>query len=392
MIDQHERERVRDAIGEMLGRATPAPGEPPASVIAAARTVDEPRPRLPISTIAAVAVALAGLGGLFALAGRGDDAPAIVPVTTSATAPPTTVASGPRPLSEVEALAPTDWVITTAIPDGYEYLYAMHDPRPARFDDTDPTWRRVVYGEPVADATRPELFISIDDPPDGPAETVTIAGSDWQINRPGLRWWNATQTIGESTVTISSRGEIDEAALAGLQVVDGAGLPFPPFGNADDALVVARAQFGGAMNEWAVQRSGSYQCDWVLDSGATGGGIGGGCASRADPSAVVTINLRSDFDPGPRPGTIETLRGGSVTPEAATVEVEFADGTTVRVEPTDLSGTFDVRFWLVAAILSDESRTGVPVSQETLAAVRAYDVDGDLLGTAVPPGLLTADG
>lgn len=377
MIDQHERERVRDAIGDMLGRAAPAPSEPPASVIAAARTVDLRRPRPAIGTIAAVGVALAGLGGLFALAGReANEAPAAVPVTT----PPTTVASGPLPLSEVDTLGPTDWVITTAIPEGYEYLYAMRSPSFGG-GDTGPTSRHIAYGETAADGTGTELVIWIDSPPDGAAETVTIAGIDWQINRSGLRRWNATRDIGGTAVTVSGQGDVDEEALAGLAVVDEADLPFEPLGDPDDAVVVAQTEFAGEMFRFEIERSGQHQCEWV--SSETGSG--GGCGGRVDPDAVITIDGGAGSDPGRRPGTVDAVRSGSVTAAADIVEVEFADGTVVRVEPTDLSGLFRERFWIAGATISNQSRSRVPVSEETVAAARAYDADGELLGTAVPP-------
>lgn len=384
MIDQHERERVRDALGDMLGRAAPAPIDPPPSVVSAVRTADVPRHRLPISTIAAAGIALAGLGGLVALAGRGDDeTPAVVPVTT----PPTTVPSGPRPLSEVDTLAPTDWVITTAIPEGYEYQYAIRRFRFGRSGDTEVASRQIRYGEPVADGTGAVLQITIDDPPDGAAETITIAGTDWQINRPGLRYWNATREIGETTITVSGRGEIDEAALAGLQVVDEDDLPFEPLGDPDDAVVVAQTEFAGETFSVEIERSGSYQCEYVSSES----GMSGGCGGRVDPGAVITASGGTANDPGSRPGTVDAVQSGSVTADAAIVEVEFADGTVVRVEPTDLSGTFEERFWIAGATISNESQTILPVSEETLAAVRAFDAAGNLLGTAVPEWLLPAD-
>lgn len=64
----------------------------------------------------------------------------------------------------------------------------------------------------------------------------------------------------------------------------------------------------------------------------------------------------------------------------------FADGTTVTVEPTDLSGTFDKLFWIAAATISTDSQTGMPVTQESIAEVRAYGRMGILIGTAISPG------
>lgn len=59
----------------------------------------------------------------------------------------------------------------------------------------------------------------------------------------------------------------------------------------------------------------------------------------------------------------------------------------MTVEPTDLSGTFENLFRIAAATISSDSRTGLAVTQESVAEVRTYDRAGILIGTAVPPGL-----
>ncbi len=58
---------------------------------------------------------------------------------------------------------------------------------------------------------------------------------------------------------------------------------------------------------------------------------------------------------------------------------------TLTVEPTDLSGQFDRRFWVAAATISTEFLIGIPVTGETVGEVRAYDTNDNLLGTTRPP-------
>ena len=59
--------------------------------------------------------------------------------------------------------------------------------------------------------------------------------------------------------------------------------------------------------------------------------------------------------------------------------------STLTVAPTDLSGTSDRKFWSAAATISTVSRIRVPLGEETVDEVRAYDGNGTLLGTTRRP-------
>jgi hypothetical protein len=327
--------------------------------------------------VAAAAVLVVGLVGLVAFAGRTTPrSPADEPTATS---PPPD--SGPgRPLSSTDQLALSDWVFATALPDGLEFLYAR---RNSLAPDPDQHSRTIAYGVPRGDGTDEELWVEMGRPHRGTSdESFTAGGVVWSIDRADSSRWSASASVDGTALNVRGSGNV-ERVLAGLTVVDESNLPSTPLGSPEDAAVVARTSLDGELYTYSVQESGRYKCDWVTSqSGGTGG-----CGSIVQADANVTIDAGATTDPGALPDTVDTVRGGSVSAAAASVEVVFADGTTVTVEPTDLSGTFDKLFWIAASTISTDSQTGLPVTEEAVAEVRAYDAAGNLIGTAVPPWL-----
>ncbi len=326
--------------------------------------------------VAAAAVLVVGLAGLVAFTGR---------TTPTSPADEPTVAipspdSGPgQPLSGTDQLASSDWVLATVLPEGLEFLYARGDGLAP-----DQHSRTIAYGVPRGDGTDEELWVEIGRPRRGTSdESFTVGDVVWSIDRPDTGWWSASASVGSTDLNVRGASGDVERVLAGLTVVDESSLPFTPLGTLDDAVVVARTSLDGELYDYSIQESGRYKCDWVTSQT----GYSGGCGSIVQADADVTVDAGATTDPGARAGTVDAVRGGSVNAAAVSVEVVFADGTTVTVEPTDLSGTFDKLFWIVASTISTDSQTGLPVTEESVAEVRAYDVAGDLIGTAVPPSL-----
>lgn len=372
---------MRSAIGDILENAPTAPERPPVQVRQRARLAPELPRRRRIAALSAAALVVAGLVGLVMFSGRS---------TPSSPADEPTVTSSPsdsrpdRRASITGQLAPSDWVVATALPDGFEFLYARRD---SLGPDPDQHSRTVAYGVPRGDGTEEGLSIEIGGPHQQ-TSAESLAGSDdiWTIDRSASGWWSASVRVGDTDLNVRGSGDVDEEVLVRLTVVDEAVLPFTPLGDPDDAAVVARTSFDSRVYTYSVQESGHYRCHWVTSET----GASSGCGPRVEPDADVTIDAGETFetiDRGARPDMVDAVRAGSVSAAAASVEVVFADGTTVTVEPTDLSQTFDKLFWIAAATIGTDSQTGLPVTEETVAVVRAYDSVGNLLGTAIPPSL-----
>lgn len=327
--------------------------------------------------VAAGFVLVASAVGLIAVRQADESAPATQP-TTSQAAPA-------RTLVDATDLADSDWVTATVLAEDSEWLWAHR-----RWFGEEPANNRVIaYGQRVDDGTGERLWIEI-----GPAESappvptidaavsfIDIDGTEWGIDTPSPDWWSATRRVGRSYVNVRGQGEIDRTILAGLVVMDETELPFVPFGGPSDAFEVARTTLGENVYSYSAQESNDYYCNWVRDGTS---GLTGGCAQLIEPNAVITIGggsteQQADAD------DVTAVRAGSVSADVELVEVDFANGTTLTVEPTDLSGQFDRRFWIVAATIGTESQLGIPITDETVGEARAYDTNGNLVGTIRPP-------
>jgi hypothetical protein len=343
--------------------------------------------------VAASVAVLVGAGGLiWATNSRtqppSPSSPAASPVDAIPGLPDPTAASGnssvatsiavaPQPLSSTELLEPSDWVIARTPPSGTEFVLA-------RRDGAEPDVIQIVaYGPPDGDGSDFELIIEIDRPR-SPAtgDTITVGGATWAINQADPGWWNVSRSVGESDVGVRGTGEIDESLLASLVVVDDAGLPLAPLGNRDDAVIVARTNVGDETYTYAAQEAGRHGCHWLMTSGV-GGGHRCGPIPQDD---VVTIVATQALLEDPTDSKL-AIAWGSATGDVATVDVEFADGTVITADATDLSGTFAKRFWIAAAAVATGSDQTPADTQEAVVEVRAYDIDRNVLGTATPTGL-----
>jgi len=323
-----------------------------------------------LGAAAAVVMLVGGLA--IAQLPQTDPAPAEQPLSPpapatdepAATVPPA-IASA-RPLVSLEHFVSSDWVVAFTPPPGTELVLARRDV--AGPDEI----RTVSYGPASGDDQSLTLIIEIDPPP-SPAtgQTITIAGTEWSINIAESDGWNVSRRVGDHHIEVQGPGQIDVDMLASLLVVDETDLPLAPLGLQADARVVARTQFEDQTYSYAVQESGRYRCGWITSTGD-----GGGHRCRAVPSdALVTDGTQSI---PAQPGRVVAVAWGTAAQDIATVEIELADGTIITAEPTDLSDTFDSRFWIAAA------STTTPTSDPAVAVVRAYDSGGLLIATEVP--------
>jgi hypothetical protein len=312
----------------------------------------------PWVTAAAVALVVAGVVGLVAMVqgrSRPDDA--------LSNPPPTTIAAV-RQFAHVDRLESSDWVTAAAPPVGTEFLLARRD------DEI----RIVAYGPAGGDDPELRLIIEVNRPPSqASGRTITVAGTVWSVNVAESDGWNVSRQLGDSYVQVRGIGEIDEAVLESLLVVDDAGLPLDPLGVQADARIVARTQLDDHQYTYAVQESGRYRCGWLTTTAD-----GGGHACGPIPvNAVLVIEGTQSLDTDRLDHSV-AVAWGSATQDVAKVEVEFIDGSIAAVEPTELDATFGKRYWIVAL------DTAIPVTAQAVAVVRAYNANGALVATEEP--------
>ena len=204
------------------------------------------------------------------------------------------------------------------------------------------------YGAKRFDGQSEQLSVAVDvlsSVPEGDA--VEISGTTWTVSAWTPGQWMATRQLASNTVTVTDEGVFDAAdrdLLAGLVVVPESGLPSPALGDPDRAVDVARHELDGVTHILAVQESNGFRCTWVRSEA----GYGGSCGSVDDPGLPpITIDGGTT---GTSEGSdiVEVERGGTVSADVARLEVEFGGGV-IGVVPTDESGQFDRRFWIVAA-------------------------------------------
>ncbi len=322
----------------------------------AAPTVDEPEvrvgtptPRRPASMwLVAAATLIVVVGGLGALASRSGNDPL---ANVELDGPPTL-------LSSIESFEADDWVVATRLPYGVVYMYALdHFPNDSA--------RSVFYGNERERGTTERLRITANSGEQVEGEPIVIAGTNWQLDDPVSGGWTAMRRLGTTTVVVGDSGPFDDedrSVLAGLAVVKPDRMPSRPLGDESAAIAVASAGPGA---EFLVQESGGY---WSTSIGGSGD-----CCSRIDTAAEgITVEGGSNVV-AEGESTSRVTIGGTVVDAAELVQVEFDNGTVAETTPTDLSGQFDRKFWVIA--------TDLPTGDHTPAEVRSYDATGQLLAT-----------
>ncbi len=338
-----ELELSAPKVDDVLARsADPMVDEPEMPVVAPSL---HRRARLWLPAAAAVIVIVGGLG---VLTNRSSDDPL---TNVELDTPPTL-------LSTVESFEIDDWVIATRLPDPVVYMYALdHFPSDSA--------RSVIYGNERGSGTTERLRITANSTEQVAGEPIVIAGTNWQVDDPVSGGWTATRRLGTTTVIVRDSGPFDDEdrkVLAGLAVVQPNQLPSPPLGNESAAIEVANAGPGA---EYLVQESGGYwstsiggssSCCNPIDTAAEGITVEGGSTVVAEGASTSRVTL-----------------GGTVLDTAELIQVEFNNGTVAETIPSDLSGQFDRKFWVIT--------TDLPTSDRTPIEVRSYNATGQLLAT-----------
>lgn len=266
-------------------------------------------------------------------------------------------------LSSVETIAAEDWVIATRLPEGVVYMYASRGDRsPPRID------RTVRYGNERLSGTFERMSIAVSAGESIDGEPVMIEGTQWNVDDPLTGGWTAVRRVGASAVAVRDSGPFDDEdrdLLAGLSIAPLDRLPSRPLGDESEAVEVARSSLGAT---FVVQESGGYW--WTMLNGS------GGCCSRIDTAADgVTVDAGYS-EVAESTSTSRVAIAGTVVTSAELVQVEFSDGTIVDSRPTDLSGRFDRKFWVVETV--------VPANDRTPVEVRSYDATAQILATVTP--------
>ena len=313
---------------------------------------------------ALVAVLIGGL--VLATRDGGDEIPA-APVTY------------PVPLTEVGEIPDRAWIVSSVMPVDSEYTYALRTS----------TSRSVSYGD-RSNPERHRIVITDGDLATDADEVVRIGSRDWYVHADPDTW-SAVTRVGDQLVIVTGDREfalIGRDFLQGLSVVGTSDLPAPPLDPDSEHDLVAEFRTDPFDLEMSVSSSNGIYCIEAGDDE----GRSVGCGTPIDVSGPVANVVTGDtVSSSFGVDRTRVLLTGVTSTDVATVIVEFVDGSTVDVTPTDLSGSYDVRFWIAAAeiaITELDPEPGTPEMELTagdlISAVRAVDADGNVLQTSLP--------
>ncbi len=275
----------------------------------------------------------------------------------------------PRPLAAVDSLADDEWVIPTRLPDGIEFQYA------ADTDSGPDRSQTVLYG--IGSSQVDQLILNASDQGPVPAgDVLDVDGTEWTVSGDaGPRL--AARRVGEVIVTVRGLGSTDDDAigvLAGLVVVNDAGLPEPPIVFGESMTEVGVFAFDA--REFTVKADGSN--GWFCTGLFSGSGWGGGCASFFDPAGHIDAFQSGGSEYTDGANEVLTNTSGLASLVTARVEVQWIDGTVTMVEPQNTSDRFtDVRFWATGMTIALEPAQVPDSLGESVVEVRAPD--GDLV-------------
>jgi len=345
---------------------------------------------------AAVMVIGAGLWALTLLAQRDGPPVATAPVTqapaSSATASAETedsvVDSVPATSSTIDAvdsdpvLDTTDaidladlgagsWLVATWLPDGYKLVMAMDlgmTPESTAHSTTyeNPAGDRIVLGVDTGVTDLPPLTWTREAFEQGfaaNARTDSIGAMVLGDHLDAVAFNRLLQGV--------VIGTIDDIPADAFLTMNG-------LTDGDPVAVYDHNGFPYAM--WADGANG-YYCVY--------GGGGGACPMWIEPGNVMTSHGGGSTAAAGGSTTIISSAQGIVKSVVDHIEVEFIDGQRISVKPTDLTGRFDDKFWIVAADIELDApydpSPDAPRLPGPVVSVTAYDRDGNIL--AVDNGL-----
>ena len=295
--------------------------------------------------------------------------PAATEPSTPTTAAATTVAD-PIPattdlpdLNTTSAVNPADvgteqWLLPSWLPDGYTLAAAW---------DGAGGGKTVRYINGAGD----NIYLSV-------SVSAGLPDVDWTRVQDGTGF-DATAR----NSSIDARISADRIDAAGFQqLLDGAragtaaelpGVASMPTGFADDDVVATYVQgdithqlhADGATGYYCIKWPGGGVCPYTLLPGRmmtdNGGGAGGGVVGSTTTTAMAM---------------------GIVDPAVARIEVEFVDGQRISVQPTDLTGLYGNRFWLVVTTVELDAPLEMGASPGgNVRVVTAFDSEGNILAT-----------
>lgn len=290
----------------------------------------------------------------------------------SDTASQETVSPGSGALADADDLSSSEWVVIGAPSAEMSYQYSMVG---SVLDGS----RRTVYGSSnegsgLTIVVGPHVETLV-------GETIIVDGRTWFVSDTD-GGWTAAREVGSTTVSVSGFGQFDTDArtvLGKLSVVAQVDLPFAPLGVDSELVDVAVYQVDGTVLTLAAQEANGYYCIWTLDAD----GRGGSCGYRFDPAEVVSpADLVVGVNAPNGASSAQVHAGGIVSADVARVEVEFANGETVSVNPTDLSGQLDTRFWIAAIAVPYSDEDSLAGFDRRVLEVRAYNSSDELIATA----------
>ena len=286
---------------------------------------------------AVVVVGLLGLVVALQLRGDTDEVPADTPDGTSVDGASVTTIGAADQVDRLADLGPDDWVVPTDLPDGYDVVLAFNPDRRSGRSLT-------IGGEDVFDVYLivSELGEGSDELPAG--EAIVVGGVTWSLRTfldedTGVSATDLQRRAGDQLVRLSSSGaaEVVVAIAEGLESVADDEFDVPVLGSDGEFTEVAE-QDGATVSVIGVE---GYYC--VRVDSAAGGGIG--CGATAKSVAPISSGITSSS------GEL-SVTGGVAGGDVARIEFLRPRGVSVVVEPTDLSGQFDDRFWVAEGPLT----------------------------------------
>jgi hypothetical protein len=382
-----EIRRMLSEIGDAAGVA-PAfdqlqPSQDPASHPPARRRSHSP------GLVAAVVLTIAvGLVGIVLFTHRNDESdvtspslPAsdtiVEPLNSSAVPGPSgplTVESDPQPpldttnAIDLASLNSDSWLLATWLPDGYQIVLAIELGTPdftahgVTYENSDGDQIVLTFdmrtAEPgvTAPPTRPWTSEANDD---GYMATASNSSSTASISAARLNAVEFNRLF--EGVTPATRDDIPSDAFLSLADVT-------------DDDIVATYDHNGFLYVMQADGVNDYYC--VKAGGA------GGCPLWIEPDQLMTSHGGGSTAAMGGSTTITSSASGIVQPIVDRIEVEFVDGQRISVEPTDLTGRFDHKFWIVATDIELDAPYDPDPGESSprpVVSVTAYDRDGNVL-------------
>lgn len=359
----------RDVDGVMAGTPRNRP-----------ETITARQLRRTIAKVAAVAIALAGVGGIIALTATQDSpgthtpidtspAPASVPdVSTpvATTQADTTTPAGTVPeFDAATAVDPTElsddtWLIPGWLPDDYELVLAInHRGEPVAGSQT------MSFRNPSGDTIG---FTVTSSPPQQPPQPWTrqTIGDGYEAS---VRFDSTWATIHASRIDAASFNKLVAETRAGTldDVPEDALITFP---DPDPGEPVATYDANGVTVALYAQGVNGYYC---LE------GVIGVCPQRIPDGEIMTSHGGGATAGASESTMVTSTATGIVNASVDRIEVEFIDGQRISVQPTDLTGRYGERFWLVRTDIELDEPQSFGESIDTVSTVTAYDSDGNIL-------------